>query len=251
MHLDVIDLKTFYYRTKLGRKTKQLLQEAVLRIWDNLSEQEVVVFGFSPPLIAPFIRSAKNIFCLMPSQQGVISWPQGSNNRTMLVEEFCWPLASSSVDRVVVSHGLETCDKPDKLLQEIWRVLGPSGRVIFVVPNRVGLWARSDLTPFGYGRPYNLRQLEQQLRNNRFLTESHSGALYSPPSERGYWLRTMRFWEGLGRRIDARVMAGAIILEAKKQIYATPKSGIRDAVSVPLDVIEGFTKPKPKPVSKV
>ena len=39
-------------------------------------------------------------------------------------------------------------------------MLAPGGRVVFIVPNRSGLWARRDVTPFGYGRPYSLGQLE-------------------------------------------------------------------------------------------
>ena len=250
MHLDVIDLKKFYYRTKLGLVTKNLLQESVQRIWKDCSYEQLAGFGFVPPLMQPFLNFSSTIFCLMPSQQGVMAWPTGSKNCTMLVEEVSWPLRSGSVDRLIVSHGLETCDNPNDLLKEIWRVLRPSGRVIFIVPNRAGLWARSDLTPFGYGRPYSMTQLEQQLRVNRFETLRFTGALYSPPSHRSYFLKTMRFWERLGRRLDSRVIAGALVVEATKLIYATQKPSLKKVVSVPLEVIEEFTKPKPKPISR-
>ena len=91
-------------------------------------------------------------------------WPAGEPNLCVLVEETRWPIEAGTVDRLIVAHGLETCDSPEALLAEIWRVLAPGGRVVFIVPNRSGLWARRDVTPFGFGRPYSLGQLEGLLR---------------------------------------------------------------------------------------
>ena len=53
---------------------------------------------------------------------------------------------------------------PASLLQEVWRVLAPSGRVIIAVVARDGLWANAESTPFGHGRPYSRRQLAALLR---------------------------------------------------------------------------------------
>ena len=117
-------------------------------------------------------------------------WPPGGPNVCALVEETRWPIAAATVDRLIVAHGLETCESPDALLPEIWRVLAPGGRVVFIVPNRSGLWARRDVTPFGYGRPYSLGQLEALARRHRFAPERHVGALYAPPSHRRFWLQT-------------------------------------------------------------
>ena len=58
---------------------------------------------------------------------------------------------------------LETAERVRPLLREMWRVLAPEGRLILVVPNRRGVWARLDKTPFGQGRPYSRRQLEALL----------------------------------------------------------------------------------------
>ncbi len=248
MHLDVVDLRTFYYRTKLGRATQRALQEAVRGLWPDTQGQTVAGFGFAAPFLRPFLQDSRRVLCLMPGQQGVMPWPPGEANRSVLVEEFLWPLPSGEVDRLIVGHGLETCDHPAALLDEIWRVLSPGGRVLFIVPNRSGLWARRDVTPFGYGRPYSLMQLESQLRKHRFQIERTASALYSPPSHRRFWLKSARFWEGLGRRLDSRMVAGALLVEASKQIYATPRAGLRDAVKRPLGVLEGLAKPRPRPV---
>ncbi|MCB1375786.1 MAG: methyltransferase domain-containing protein, partial [Rhodobacteraceae bacterium] len=151
MHLDVVDLRAFYYRTPLGRSAQRALQESLRALWPETHGMAVAGFGFAAPLLRPFLGEAGRVLALMPGQQGVMPWPPGAGaaNVSVLVEETLWPLSSSSVDRLIVAHGLETCERPDALLSEIWRVLVPSGRVVFIVPNRSGLWARRDATPFG------------------------------------------------------------------------------------------------------
>jgi len=42
-------------------------------------------------------------------------------------------------------------------------------------------------------------------------------------------------------------MAGALIVEATKQIYVMPKGGAAESIKRPLEVLEGLTKPKPEP----
>ena len=249
MHLDVIDLRKFYYRTKLGRIVQRALREQVVKIWGETKGQTVAGFGFAAPMLRPFLKSARRVLCLMPGEQGVMPWPEGMANHSVLTPETEWPVANGMIDKLVVLHGLETCDNQGELLDEIWRVLGPGGSVLFIVPNRSGLWARSDKTPFGYGRPYSLGQLEAQLRNHNFLVEQHISALFFPPSHRPFWLRFGTYWEGIGLRGVFPVAAGVVMIEATKRVYARPRDGLGAAVKRPLRVLEGITKPSGKPVS--
>jgi SAM-dependent methyltransferase len=247
MHLDVVDLRAFYYRTPLGRSAQRALQDALRTLWPDTRGMTAVGFGFAAPLLRPFLGDAGRVVGLMPAQQGVMPWPPGGPNLCALVEETHWPLEAGSVDRIIVAHGLETCDRPEELLAEIWRVLAPGGHVAFIVPNRSGIWARRDVTPFGFGRPYSFGQLEAQLRRSRFTPERHAAALYGPPSHRKFWLQTAYLWERMGRRFDPHLVAGALLMEATKQVYARPPSGSTVTVPGPLDVLEGLTKPKPEP----
>ncbi len=250
MHLDVLDLRAFYYRTKLGRSAQRSLQEALLRLWPETRDLTVVGFGFAAPVLRPFLRDARRVIALMPAQQGVMHWPAKGPNVGALVEETHWPIPAGTVDRLVVAHGLETCERPLALLGEIWRVLAPGGQVVFIVPNRSGLWARRDATPFGYGRPYSFGQLESLLIESRFTPERHSAALYAPPSHRRFWLQTAQFWERIGRRLNPQFMAGALLVEAKKQVYARPPSdGVRVVVPGPFEVLGGLGRPAPEPAA--
>ncbi len=249
MHLDVLELRAFYYRTKLGRSAQRALQDALRTLWPETNGMTVVGFGFATPVLRPFVEDAQRVLALMPAQQGVMRWPVGGPNVSALVEETRWPLETGAVDRLIVAHGLETCDRPDALLDEIWRVLAPRGQAIFIVPNRSGLWARRDVTPFGFGRPYSFGQLEAILAKHRLAPERHAAALYAPPSHRRFWLQTAHLWERLGRRFDPHLVAGALLMEASKQLYARPKSGAKAGVLGPLEVLDGLRRPKPEPVA--
>ena len=78
--------------------------------------------------------------------------------------------------------GWRRSDDVRGLLKEIWRVLAGGGRVLIVAPNRRGIWARLDRTPFGSGRPYTLSQLSQLLRDEQFTPVASDHALFVPPS---------------------------------------------------------------------
>ncbi len=247
MHLDVLDLRNFYYRTGLGRAAQKAIRDQLLRLWPDATAQTVVGFGFAVPLLRPYLDSATRVIGLMPGPQGVMPWPAGMPNLSVLCEETLWPLQTGQADRLVLLHGLETSENPSRLLEECKRVLSANGRAVFIVPNRGGLWARRDKTPFGFGRPYSLGQLEAQLRRHDFVPERHVAALFQPPSQRKFWLKTGPIWEKTGRRVSNALAGGVLIVEVTKQVYARPK-GVKEAVRRPLRVLEGLKVPEAKPI---
>lgn len=248
MHLDVIALRNFYYTTGLGRMVQRMLQDRLRTLWRDVRGMNVVGFGFTAPFLRPFMDEAARALCLMPAQQGVCPWPAEGPNLTTLVEETLWPLPKGFADRILIAHGLESCERPTALLHEILRVLAPGGRAIFLTPNRAGIWARRDGTPFGFGRPYSIGQLEKALSDHDLTVERHCGALYMPPSHTRFWLRAAPMIEGVGRRLEAHRLAGVSIVEASRLVFITPRSGAREAVRTPLKVLEGLA-PAPKPAA--
>ena len=249
MHLDVVDLRAFYYRTQLGRIVQRALRHKINAMWPDFRGQTVAGFGFAAPVLRPFLEDARRVLCLMPGQQGVMAWPENDLNRSVLVEETFWPVQTGQLDKLVVLHGLETCDNRDALLQEIWRVLGPGGRVLFIVPNRSGLWARRDVTPFGYGQPYSVAQLENQLKKHRFMPVRHAAALYAAPSHRRLSIKFAHFIERFSLSVPLPLAAGVVMVEATKQVYAPSQRGLGEAVRKPLEVLEGIASPGGRPVS--
>ena len=135
-----------------------------------------------------------------------------------LVDEFDQPLPDGAVDRVLLVHALEMSHDATALLREMWRVLAPGGQLLAVVPNRRGLWARMDTTPFGHGRPYSRSQIMHLLREAWFTPVAWSEVLYVPPVPRGWFLRSAVAWERTGATVSAP-FAGVHVVQATKQVY--------------------------------
>jgi len=246
MHLDVQDLRNFYYRSTLGRAAQKAVRDELLRHWPEAKGQSVAGFGFAVPVLRPYLADARRVVALMPGPQGVMPWPAGMPNVSVLCEETFWPLETGHVDRLVVMHGLETSERPGAVLEEAYRVLGPGGRAMFIVPNRSGLWARSDATPFGFGRPYTLSQLEAQLKQFDFVPEAHAAVLFQPPSTRRFWMKTAAFWERTGRSMP--VMAGGVMMVLASKRHPPSRRGVEDTARIlnPLEVLQ----PKPGQAAK-
>ena len=247
MHLDVLDLRNFYYRTPLGRVAQRAIRDEMVKHWPPVQGQTVAGFGFALPLLRPYLAQSRRVIGLMPGPQGVMPWPVGAENVAVLCEDTAWPLPTGLVDRLVMMHGLETSENPSAVLDEANRVLGPGGRALFIVPNRIGLWARRDVTPYGFGHPYSVAQLEAQLRRHGFTPERSQSVLFAPPSTARFWLRTADFWESVGRKVPW-LAGGVLMVEASKQVYAPKRGGLTAAVRRPLKVLEGVGKGSSEPV---
>ncbi|MCE8470286.1 class I SAM-dependent methyltransferase, partial [Rhodovulum sulfidophilum] len=166
---------------------------------------------------------------------------------SLLCEETAWPLPDGFVDKLILLHGLETSEHPAAVLEESLRVLRPGGRALFIVPNRSGLWARRDGTPFGFGRPYSSGQLEAQLRQHGFEPEAHRAALFSPPTSRRFWLKTASIWENAGQRMSAYYAGGVLMVEATKRVYRPTGLPTKDGLPRPLRILDALPQPGAEP----
>lgn len=244
MHLDVVNLRAFYYRTTLGRWVKSVLQHRLQEIWPSTRECRVEGFGFASPVLRPFLDGSDVVLNLMPAEQGVMAWPADGANRSVLVEETAWPVEASSIDRLIVAHGLETCERPAALLEEMYRVVAPEGRIVVIVPNRLGSWSRRDVTPFGFGRPYSIGQLERLLQVHGFDPVARHGALYAPPHYGRRSLKIANTVERLAQKFDPQRFAGVLLVEARKRLYPPPQKA-KERARTPLQVLGELGKPAP------
>jgi SAM-dependent methyltransferase len=247
MHLDVQDLRNFYYRSTLGRAAQASVRDRLLQLWPEAKGQTVAGFGFAVPLLRPYLADARRVLALMPGPQGVMQWPAGMPNVSVLTEETLWPVETGHVDKLVLMHGLETSERADRLLEECWRALGPGGKAVFIVPHRAGLWSRSDQTPFGYGRPYTLGQLEAQLKQHHFMPERHLATLFQPPSSKRFWLKSRPLLEKMGTRLPTVLAGGVVMVEAAKRVHSPTGRKVKKPVPKGISVLEGLSNPKPKP----
>ena len=238
MHQDVIHLRDFYYTTHLGRAAQKAMRDQLQARWPSVQGLSVAGFGFAAPLLRPCLEDARRVIALMPAQQGVMHWPAEARNHSVLVSETNWPLASDSIDRLVVLHGLETSERPAALMEEASRVLRIGARILLIVPNRAGLWARAEHTPFALGRPYSLRQIEALLKEHGFRMDDAASALFFPPKDRKSWLSWAMMFENMGKRLPRTRAGGVLLVEATRVPDAPGASGLTVRERKPLRILD-------------
>ncbi|MDD3182509.1 MAG: methyltransferase domain-containing protein [Alphaproteobacteria bacterium] len=218
MSLDVADLREFYI-SPLGRLVRRLLREKLALIWPDLRGESVLALGYGTPLLRPWLGTVEQVLAMMPDAQGVAYWPREGPNVACLADLRNLPLPDASVNRIILLHALETALDPDAVLDEVWRILKPNGQALVIVPNRRGLWAHSEATPFGAGQPYSKTQLKSLLRKQGFLTERSWYALFMPPLVSRLSMALASLFEKYGPRV-CPAFGGVLVMEASKQIYA-------------------------------
>jgi len=220
MPSDVVDLRDFY-RSGLGQVARRMIRRAIQRVWPDLHGMRLLGIGYTTPFLTALSGDTERTVALMPASLGVLRWPPDNRNLVTLADEGELPFADYSIDRVLLVHALETSEEIGPMLKEIWRVLAGGGRLLIVVPNRRGIWARLDRTPFGSGRPYTMSQLSQLLRDEQFTPVGSDTALFIPPAKGRMIMRSAPAWERIGKGWFP-TFAGVLLVEATKQIYAKP-----------------------------
>ena len=237
--MNIVDIAQFYTQP-LGKTTQELLAAKLQVPLQVQPDQLVAGLGFASPYLNGDSRSVS----FMMARAGVIHWPIVGTVRSALVDELDLPLSDNSVDVALLVHALEFAESAEDLLQEVWRVLTPQGKLILVVPNRRGLWSSSDATPFGQGQPFSRSQLSALLKDAQFVISNMQQALVGPPWGSAGLAKILepasRF--GFGR------LSGAILVEATKQVYAYSTGKL---VRRALPRIRPMLLPRPQPAARV
>jgi len=208
-----------FYATRRGAVAALLLRERLATMWPRLRGEGVLGIGYAAPYLRLWREEAARCIALTPAQIGAARWPAGTANLSCTAEEDALPFPDLMFDRILLVHGLEAAENARRLLREVWRVLKDDGRLLVVAPNRRGMWAHVESTPFGHGQPYSPGQIGRLLAAAMFRVERRDTALYLPPTSLRLVLRGARLWESGGRRVLPR-LAGVTLTEAVKDVYA-------------------------------
>ena len=115
------------------------------------------------------------------------------------------PLASRSVDAVLLAHSLESAPSAHQLLRETDRILSPRGQLLILGFNPWSVWGLRQLLlrrypvlpegtrPLRHGRVQDwLRLLDYEVLENQRIAPQHSERAWSPLS--WPWLRAVVNW---------------------------------------------------------
>jgi SAM-dependent methyltransferase len=210
-----------FYTTGRGAVVARLLRQRLLALCPPQPGLSVLGIGHPFPYLLPYLNQPGRPGCVAMTlaQSGAVGWPMDAAGLSCTADEDSLPFADLCFDRVLIVHGLEAAEAPRRLLREVWRVLRDDGRLIVVTPNRRGLWAFADGTPFGQGQPFSPSQITKLLTESLFHIERRDTALFVPPLQWRIVLKGARAWERTGRML-APHLAGVMLTEAIKDSYA-------------------------------
>lgn len=240
---DIVSLRNFY-STEFGGAVRGLVSAAISRFWDNANGEALLGIGYTTPYLSAFLEQAKPIAALMPAAQGAEYWPHDKDNLTLLAHDSELPFAENSFNRVLLVHSVENSEQLSWMIGEVWRTLTPNGRVLAVVPNRMGMWSRSAKSPFGYGRPFSMAQMRDLLGKQNFHIMRTSSALFIPPTQLKIIWRGANRIEKLGlcfSKIFGSFGGGVLLVEAEKQIYNPIRQPVVEAKQYRLNPVGAKT----------
>ena len=188
--------------------------------WESAQVDHAVadVFGFHAIQIGlpecDFLRNNRIGFKFRYARSGSVS---------LVGDTHELPLASQSVDLVVLPHVLEFSAYPHQVLREVERVLVPEGQVVITAFNPFSLWgarrlvARSDGDFPWQGQFLSVRRMKDWLELLSFETSGVEFGAYVPPVTPQRWIEQWSFMDKAGRRWWP-FAGGAYVIQATKRV---------------------------------
>lgn len=157
---------------------------------------------------------------------------RGLDGRFVLSAPTCLPLESNSVDVACISSLHHGIDHPEAVVEEVYRVLKPGGKVLAVTPARydVDFWVRVCFFWYRWTRPHKYRAHEPGSRTSG--RQLHR--LFARFTEHRLYKRQLRrsdlpsAWRWLPPALLARVMGRVLVLKAFKPVSAALPAGDAD-----------------------
>lgn len=160
------------------------------------------------------------------------------------------PLATGSIDLLLLPHVLEFSRTPHQVLRDAERTLVPEGHLVISGFNPVSLWGVRHSLYKRAGYPWNgnfipLMRMKDWLALLGLEVVAGRMACYAPPCKNGRWLKRMEWMDKAGDRWWP-MMGGVYFLVAKKRVAGMrlirPQWGSRSLARALM--------PRPRPTQK-
>lgn len=217
MLVSAADLQQFY-ASPLGRKLARDCAKGLAGLKPPAKSDAVIGFGYTAPFLDKFAAASRARRAFMPAAMAEAGGLPSGHNAELVDMERKFPLDDAAEDCVLAIHALEFCPDAQAMLRELWRILTPRGRLILLVPNRRGLWAHSEKTPFGHGQPYSRRQLAEMLGKNGFDFGEIAEYAHFLPHKANRLTPVSKIYEKLAKRFFP-YFGGVLLVEAQKRLY--------------------------------
>ena len=218
MMLDAQSVASFY-DGPCGSVVAGLIRDRLTALWPDAHGARIAGLGYARSYLDLWRDDASCCIDLTTSYPAPLRSAVQLQPQRCVVDGGQLPLDDLSVDRILLVHGLEVAHDTRRTLRECWRVLRDDGRLLVVTPNRAGLWAHVESTPFGQGEPYTQGQVSRLLRTAMFAVDRQDAAVFMPPVDLRPVRRLAPLFERVGRQTVPH-FAGVLLAEAVKDVYA-------------------------------
>jgi SAM-dependent methyltransferase len=137
------------------------------------------------------------------------------------------PVASGSIDLVMLPHILEHIDNPRQALAEACRIVKPQGHIVLFGFNPYSLWGLKKLwtrhknNPPWSGNFFSSSSIKEWLTLADFELIKHKTLLFRPPVNARLY-KKLEFMEWIGRKLNAPIGGIYLIVAQAKVIPLTP-----------------------------
>ena len=145
-----------------------------------------------------------------------------SSRGNVLCDTHQLPIASSTIDLILLPHCLEFSNEPHQTLREAERVLVPEGHIIISGFNPLSVWGLRRLLskkcnyPW-YGHFITLLRIKDWLALLGMELVSVQMTSYVPPFSKPGWLNRFDFLDGFGEKW-CPMLGGCYFIVAKKRV---------------------------------
>lgn len=211
-----------WYASTLGRELAEEEGKCLERMLGDTFGYYLLQVGGSTGFAEAIGASRIRLRILLPDRP-VANPPENGPGLQILAAPDRLPIASDSVDAVLLPHTLDFAEDARQVLRETERVLIPDGRVVVMGFNALSMWGAWRLVRHRQGRvpwcgnfltPFRIADWLSLLG---FTIEMQETLMFRPPWRRHGFSQRLSFMEGLGRRFWP-VLGGVYAIRAVKRV---------------------------------
>ena len=204
-----------WYETPLGVELDRCVHECLRELLADVRGQHGLQVG----------AAARGDEALVLANIGHHLLLRGEPGDALQAEPEHLPLASGSLNLLVLFHVVEYRDSPQALFMEAERVLAPEGRLLVVAFNPSSLFGLRRVLPHD-GAPWHgafpgLLRLHWWCRRAELKVEELRGCWRRPPAH-GHRLRALLYWLERGPRLFDYWGAIHVLRARKRRVPVTP-----------------------------
>jgi len=205
----------------LGRELLQAEQQAVTRLLDKCLGKYALTVGVphQSELLKMTRIPYRSLISPLVMHEKTAEYIEGDFHEL--------PIATGSIDLVLLPHCLEFTDKPRKLLNDACRIVKPEGLIVIYCFNPYSIWGIKKWLTKNKGIPWAANfiypyKIKNWLRLADFALEQEKSMMFIPPLNHENIYRKLRIFEVIGNKCLPSFGGVYLIVARAKVIPLTP-----------------------------